>query len=199
MTKKFLSVFCVLGLMCSLTLNGCSNNTTVNNGTPSVGENAIRPTNIVSNKDVNDTISNIVKDSVDFDFSTLNTETISGEPFTYENTKDAKVIILNFWEPWCGPCVSEMPGLNKLYEEEKDNGLLIIGVYGTNQEDAEYIASEYEIAYPLIKNSEELNALRSDYVPTTYIYLSGGFQIGDMDVGAHPYGYWKEIVSEYLK
>lgn len=39
-----------------------------------------------------------------------------GSSFTLSEKKN-KVILLNFWASWCGPCVGEMPALQKLYEE----------------------------------------------------------------------------------
>ena len=39
-----------------------------------------------------------------------------------------KVVILNFWSIWCGPCLAEMPCLNKLYLEFKDRGFIVISV-----------------------------------------------------------------------
>jgi peroxiredoxin len=39
-----------------------------------------------------------------------------------------KVVVLNFWSIWCGPCLAEMPSLNKLYLEFKDRGLVVISV-----------------------------------------------------------------------
>ncbi len=39
-----------------------------------------------------------------------------------------KVVILNFWSIWCGPCLAEMPSLNKLYLEFKDKGLVVLAI-----------------------------------------------------------------------
>lgn len=39
-----------------------------------------------------------------------------------------KVVLLNFWATWCPSCVSEMPSLNKLYDELKSRGLEVIAV-----------------------------------------------------------------------
>ncbi len=39
-----------------------------------------------------------------------------------------KVTMLNFWGVGCGPCIEEMPGLERLYQEHKDQGFTIIGI-----------------------------------------------------------------------
>ena len=39
-----------------------------------------------------------------------------------------KVTMINLWAPWCGPCVGEMPDLQKLNEKYADKGFQVIGV-----------------------------------------------------------------------
>ena len=36
--------------------------------------------------------------------------------------------MLNFWEPWCGPCVGEMADIQKLSEDYADKGLQVLGI-----------------------------------------------------------------------
>lgn len=39
-----------------------------------------------------------------------------------------KVVVIDFWATWCGPCVDEMPNMKKLYSQYKDKGVEFIGV-----------------------------------------------------------------------
>ena len=54
-------------------------------------------------------------------------ETPEGKQLSLNEVK-AKVIILDFWASWCGPCRKENPNVVKLYEAYKDKGLEIIGI-----------------------------------------------------------------------
>lgn len=53
--------------------------------------------------------------------------TLDGETFTRGDLQ-GKVILVNAWATWCGPCVLEMPGFQKVYDDYKDQGFLVLGV-----------------------------------------------------------------------
>ncbi|RYG33624.1 TlpA family protein disulfide reductase, partial [bacterium] len=39
-----------------------------------------------------------------------------------------KVVILDFWATWCGPCQVSMPGLEKIYQQIKDKGVVVLSL-----------------------------------------------------------------------
>ncbi|WP_439183870.1 redoxin domain-containing protein [Carboxylicivirga taeanensis] len=60
--------------------------------------------------------------AVDFNFTTLNGEEISLDYF------QGKVLMIDFWASWCGPCVKELPHVKELYEKYNDKGFEVLGV-----------------------------------------------------------------------
>lgn len=67
-----------------------------------------------------------------------------------------KVLLVNFWATWCGPCKAELPGLIALHHEYKDKGLVVLGISG--DDDAETLkafASEWKINYPVLVGRDE--------------------------------------------
>jgi len=57
---------------------------------------------------------------------------IDGNIITSEDYKGKKIILLDFWASWCGPCHEQAPYLNKLYDKYRQKGLEIIGVSADN-------------------------------------------------------------------
>ncbi len=68
---------------------------------------------------------------------------LDGMPFTLAS-QAGKVVLIDFWATWCSPCRAEMPNLKKIYAENRDKGLEIIGISLDNSEDKlkDYIENE---------------------------------------------------------
>ncbi len=72
-----------------------------------------------------------------------------------------KVLLLNFWGTWCGPCKMEIPGFIELQEQYRDRGFVIVGLAVEDTPEAvKAYASEANINYPV--------AMVQDDVEDTY-------------------------------
>jgi thiol-disulfide isomerase/thioredoxin len=55
------------------------------------------------------------------------TDAISGSNISINNLK-GKIVVIDFWATWCGPCVSEMPHMKELYAKYHDQGVEFVGI-----------------------------------------------------------------------
>lgn len=104
--------------------------------------------------------------------------------------------MINFWEPWCGPCVGEMPELEQMYLD-RGGELLILGVYWTEDGAAE-VLSETGVTYPVILFDSAFQRYQTGYVPTTIFVDPGGHVIGQPYVGARSGADWNELVTKMI-
>lgn len=92
-----------------------------------------------------------------------------------------KVVMLNFWATWCNPCRMEMPSMERLYQQFKDKGLVIISVAsGDTQQEVSSFMKEYRLTFPALLDYDY--AVSDDYkvwaVPTTYFINAKGEIVG---------------------
>ena len=76
---------------------------------------------------------------------------IDGTSFKLSEKK-GKVILVNMWATWCGPCRAEMPELVAMHEKYKDKGFEVIGLDSDDSETVEMIRDfekEMKLNYPL--------------------------------------------------
>ena len=61
-----------------------------------------------------------------------------------------KVVLVNIWATWCTPCRREMPDLDRLYQERKDDGFMIFGISTEDVPTQQKFAEDVVVSYPLL-------------------------------------------------
>ena len=64
---------------------------------------------------------------------------------------EQEVVLINAWASWCPPCVAEMPGLNSLYESEKELGFVMI-TWDRTMEAAQNYRNRNRYSFPIYKS-----------------------------------------------
>lgn len=129
--------------------------------------------------------------------------TLTGETIDDSIISNNKLTMVNYWATWCGPCVGEIPDLQKIQEEYAGNGFSIIGVLiGDDDYDgARQFMSDTGVTYPVVLPEGVFLTLASDIqaIPTTMFFDSNGQQVGETQVGSLSYADWVSLIDSLLK
>jgi cytochrome c biogenesis protein CcmG/thiol:disulfide interchange protein DsbE len=105
-------------------------------------------------------------------------ETSEGETIRLLELR-GRPVILNIWASWCGPCRAEMPALERVYQAYQEQGLEIVGLNSTAQDDrqqAQAFAAEQGLTFPILFDPDGAATRRYAVraLPTTFFIDAQG-------------------------
>jgi thiol-disulfide isomerase/thioredoxin len=104
----------------------------------------------------------------------------------FKDSAKGKVLVLNFWATWCGPCVAEFPELVALDAKYRDKGMKLVGITADDPDDVQPkvipFMKKHKVKFDIIRQDtddpeEMLSQITKDWngvIPATFVYDKKG-------------------------
>ena len=92
-----------------------------------------------------------------------------------------KIVLLDFWATWCGPCIEELPNIEKVYAEFRDKDLVVVGINLDKdpQKFRDFIESRGVLYHQIHDDKEEIaKAYAVHAIPAIFLVNSQGIIVG---------------------
>lgn len=83
-----------------------------------------------------------------------------------------KVVLVNFFTFFCGPCREEMPHLSQMYQELKGQGFQVLGIgLASTPDQLKQLVTQLNLAYPVLEGNDAVSKAYGgvEFVPLTFI------------------------------
>lgn len=166
-----LALVCVLGLLAAL-VGGC--------GHESASRGATQTGPAPSSEPQIQGQAAAGRAAADFSFTSLQGKPVKLGDFS------GKPLVVNFWASWCPYCVQEAPDLQALYDKYRGQGLQVVGIAGSDTEEAlKAKVKELKLTYPVGISEAAGSAYGVQGIPHTFFITKDG-KIASEAVGLRP-------------
>lgn len=154
-------------------------------------------TNEPEKQDAPDTYQELLEGDMAPDFTA---DLVDGSTFTLSE-QSGKVVLLNFWATWCGPCVGEMPAFEKLWKEYGDEVAILAVNCLEDEETVRQFVAENGYTFPIAFDVEGVvnRKYPTDGIPYTVVIGKDGtvqnIYLGAVDADTQYQEYKKAIDS----
>jgi len=191
MVKNFIAMIIIMGLITIVAMNVLGNEKGPIDAKETVK--TVKKTETASTNEKENT-KNVEYVAPNVELKTLKGETVRLSDYV------GKKVILNFWATWCPPCKEEVPHMQKIYEEYKNQGVEILAVNVTNKDKEEAVVQfvkEHGLTFEVLLDEEGF--VGSTYqvltLPTTYMIDTKGNMV-DIIEGPMDEALMKEIINK---
>jgi thiol-disulfide isomerase/thioredoxin len=96
------------------------------------------------------------------------------------STLHGKWVLVNFWAPWCPPCLQEMPDLDAMQQRHTDMQIIGVAVMYDSRKKVMDIVKKLSISYPIVLGNEDTAGDFGGLVgmPTSFLYSPSGELVG---------------------
>jgi peroxiredoxin len=123
---------------------------------------------------------------------------IDGRPVSLSDYR-GKVVILDFWAPWCPPCKREIPDLVSLQNQYASTGLQVIGIGLDGADNVASFVRQNGVNYPVMVGDDEITGLYGGIrgIPTTFLIDKEG-KIGKKFEGLTSRAAFEAAIKKFL-
>ena len=143
-------------------------------------------TSLSADKAGSSTSGNIPAPQAGFAAPDFTLKTPTGESYTLSKLR-GQAVLVNLWATWCPPCRAEMPTIEAMYQEYKDQGLVVLAIDMTYQDDPFEVVpftQDHNLTFPVLLEETgevaELYQLRS--LPSSFFINRDGI-ISEVVIG----------------